>query len=144
MTEANKAMCWLTEHEEFHDNELVSEFDDNGIERRINKKVVSDHVAWLYNKASLHGIDVFFQKIRRRLSMLERPIHSASNNGRTWHGYSPYNPAMVVKMLEIYRVVHNYIDLPPEGKKAEKTTPAMRLGLAQAPLDYKDILYFNE
>lgn len=58
--------------------------------------------------------------------MLERPIYSASNAGRTWNGYGAYNPAMVVKMLEIFRVVHNFIDV----RKEDKTTPAMRLGLA--------------
>lgn len=119
MSESNKYMCWLTEHDEF---DLT-------------------HKAWLYNKASLHGVDSFFQKIRRRISMFERPIHSASNAGRTWSGYAAYNPAMVVKMLEIYRVVHNYVDFRKEG--GEKTTPATRLGLAKAPLDYKDVLYFE-
>ena len=36
---------------------------------------------------------------------------------------------------------HNYIDTPEKG---EKTTPAMRLGLADAVLDYGDVLYFRE
>jgi transposase-like protein len=117
MAEANKAMCWLTEHSE-GDMDLT-------------------HKAWLYNKATLHGVDSFFQKVRRRVAMLERPIGSASNNGRIWNGYGAYNPSMVVKMVEIYRVVHNYIDV----KKGDKTTPAMRLGLAQARLDYKTVLY---
>ncbi len=117
MSEANKAMCWLTEHDEY---DLT-------------------HQAWLYNKASLHSVDSFFEKIRRRVAMLERPIHSASSAGRTWHGYGAYNPAMVTKMLEIFRVVHNYIDI----SKTDKKTPAMRLGLAKAPLSYKTVLYFK-
>ncbi len=50
------------------------------------------------------------------------------------------NPAMVVKMLEIFRVVHNYIDI----RKDDKKTPAMILGLAKAPLDYKNVLYFKQ
>lgn len=119
MSESNKAMCWLTEH---------SDFD-------------LDHQAWLYNKASLHGVDSFFQKIRRRIAMFERPIHSSANNGRTWNGYAAYNPAQVVKLLEIFRVVHNYIDVRKDDGK--KTTPAMRLGLAKAPIDYKTVLYFG-
>jgi hypothetical protein len=72
--------------------------------------------------------------------MLERPIHSASSAGRVWNGYGAYNPAMVIKMLEIFRVVHNYIDIRKEDKK----TPAMRLGLAKAPLSYKNVLYFSK
>ena len=96
-----------------------------------------DHQAWLYNKASLHGVDSYFNQVRRRLSLLERPIHSKSNQGRIWNGYSPYNPGNVVKVLDIMRTVHNYILTGKDGK-----TPAVRLGLAQAPLDYEDIIYF--
>lgn len=127
MAESNKAMCWLTEHEEF---DLV-------------------HKAWLFNKASLHGVDSFFQKVRRRMSMFERPIHSSGNAGRTYSGYACYNPQHVVKMLEMFRVVHNYIDTKKEKvlidgvEKMVQTTPAMRLGLAQAPVDYKTILYYE-
>lgn len=121
MAEANKAMCWLTEHNE-GDMDLT-------------------HKAWLYNKASLHGVDSFFQKVRRRMSMFERPIHSSSSAGRTYNGYGCYNPSHAVKMLEIFRVVHNYIDKKKEDGVV--TTPAMRLGLANAPLDYKDILYYE-
>ena len=119
MCESNKAMCWLTEHQDYD----------------------LDHQAWLYNKASLHGIDSFFEKIRRRIAMFERPIHSAANSGRTWNGYAAYNPAMVTKMLEIFRVVHNFIDVRKD--KDDKTTPAMRLGLANTPMSYKTVLYFE-
>ena len=118
--EAEKKMCWLTEHDEYD----------------------LDHIAWLYNKASLHGVDSFFQKIRRRIAMLERPIHSSANRQRTWNGYAPYNPNMVIKMLDIFRVVHNYVDVKKETGQSP-TTPATRIGLAKAPIDYKDILYFQ-
>ncbi len=97
-----------------------------------------DHRAWLYNKASLHNVDAFFNQVRRRLSLLERPIHSKANNGRIWNGYAPYNPANIAKTLDIIRTVHNYI---LTGK--DRKTPAQRLGLAQAPLGYEDIIYFS-
>ncbi len=97
------------------------------------------HKAWLYNKASLQGVDSFFNQVRRRLSLLERPIHSKSNKGRIWNGYSPYDPGNVTKVLDIMRTVHNYILPGKDGK-----TPAERLGLAQAPLDYEDIIYFSQ
>lgn len=119
MAEANKAMCWLTEHNDF---DLT-------------------HKAWLYNKASLHAVDSFFMKVRRRIAMFERPIHSSSSAGRTWNGYGAYNPQMVMKLLEIFRVVHNYIDTRKDDGLV--TSPAMRLGLAQAPIDYKTILYYE-
>lgn len=128
MAEANKAMCWLTEHDGYD----------------------LDHKAWLYNKASLHGVDSYFERIRRRLAMFERPIHSQGNNGRTWNGYAAYNPQTAVKLLEIFRIVHNYIEIKKDkvkGKDGKEqtviTTPAMRLGLAKAPLDYKTVLYFK-
>jgi hypothetical protein len=99
----------------------------------------TEHQAWLYNLASLHGVDAFYNQVRRRLSLLERPIHSKANNGRIWNGYSPYNPANVAKALDIMRTVHNYILTGDDGK-----TPAQRLGLAQSPLDYDDIIYFPQ
>ena len=47
MGEPEKAMCYLTD---------IQEYDE-------------EHLAWLYNKASLHAIDRFMQ-FRRRLSLL--------------------------------------------------------------------------
>lgn len=118
MSEPNKAMCWLTEYD--------------------SEEMDLTHKAWLYNKASMHAVDSFFQKVRRRIAMLERPIESASTS-RTYNGYGAYNPAMIQKLLEIFRVVHNYIDTKKED--GVETTPTMRLGLANAPLTYKTVLY---
>ena len=120
MSEPEKAMCWLTEHDKFDE----------------------DHVAWLYNKATLHGVDSFFAKVRRRISLFERSINSASSTGRVWNGYSAYNPAIVGKLLDIFRVVHKYVDTR-KVKGIAPTTAAMRFGLAKAPTDYKDILYYE-
>jgi len=86
MSEPEKAICYLTNHNDYDE----------------------DHQAWLYTKASMHGIDCFFMQVRRRLSLLERPIASASSVGRMWHGYSAYNPAVIVKLLDIFRVYYNY------------------------------------
>lgn len=94
--------------------------------------------------AGLHAVDAFFQKVRRRRSLLERPIHSSANAGRVWNGYAAYNPATVQKLLDIFRVVHNFIDKRQTKKGGIKTitTPATRLGSAQAPLTYGDAIYF--
>lgn len=116
MSEPEKAVAYLTDLDDYEE----------------------DHKAWLYNKASLHGVDSFFNQVRRRLSLLERPIHSKSNKGRIWNGYSPYAPGNVTKVLDIMRTIHNYILTGKDGK-----TPAERLGLAKAPLDYEDIIYFT-
>ncbi|MGO9954147.1 MAG: hypothetical protein ACLPN1_18315 [Dissulfurispiraceae bacterium] len=79
MSEPEKAVCYLTD---------IQGYDE-------------DHLAWLYNKASLHAIDRFFMQVRRRLSLLERPIATPSSSGRKWYGYSAYNPAIIIKMLNI-------------------------------------------
>jgi hypothetical protein len=79
MSEPEKAACHLTDYGDYNEG----------------------HQAWLYNKASMHGIDCFFMQVRRRLSLLERPISSASGTGRRWFGYSAYNPESIVKMLDI-------------------------------------------
>ena len=76
--------------------------------------------------------------IRRRLSLLERPVATPSASGRTWYGYAAYNPATIVKLLEIFRVAYNYVWAGQDGK-----TPAMRLGLAKAPIALEDLLYFD-
>ncbi|TMO61011.1 hypothetical protein CWC18_12365 [Pseudoalteromonas aurantia] len=100
----------------------------------------SEHQANLYRKGSLHAIDRFFQKLRRRVNIFERPFQSGTNQGRTWNGYSPYNPALYQKMADIYRVFYNYCDTSKKYKK----TPAMRLGLAKGPVDIEKIIYFNK
>ena len=116
MGEPEKAMCYLTD---------IQGYDE-------------DHLAWLYNKASLHAIDRFFMQIRRRLSLLERPISSQARLGRRWLGYGPYKPAIVGKLLDIFRVFYNFVEV---GKN--KQTPAMRLGLAKEKVTIEDIIYYQ-
>lgn len=115
MSEPEKAVCYLTDYGDYD----------------------PDHLARLYNKAGLHGIDPFFMQVRRRLSVLERPIATSSANYRTWYGYSAYNPATIVKLLGIFRVFYNYC---LAGK--DKETPAMRLRLAKGKINLEDIIYF--
>lgn len=116
MSEPEKAVCPLT---------TLKGMDD-------------DHVACLLDKASLHAVDSYFNRTRRRVAMLERSMKSASNEGRVYHPYASYSPRRVQEAMDIFRTVHNYV-LVGEDKK----TPAMRLGLARAPLDYEDIIYFK-
>jgi len=116
MGEPEKAMCYLTD---------LHGYDE-------------DHLAWLYNKASLHAIDRFFMQVRRRLSLLERPISSSASPGRRWFGYGPYKPVMVGKLLDIFRIFYNFVE---EGQN--KQTPAMRLGLAKGKVTVEDIVYYQ-
>lgn len=114
--EPDKKVCWLTDMGDY----------------------TEDHAAALYLKASLHAVDRFFMRARRMLSLAERPIASASAARRTWHGYSPYNPAHLQRILEIFRVHYNYCVKCQDGK-----TPAMRLGLARGPVELEKILAFD-
>ena len=97
-----------------------------------------DHQARLLLKVSLAGIDNFFQRVRRSINPLERPIQTASRGRRTWHGYSPYNPAMVDKVLDIYRTMDNFVEIGKDGQ-----TPAMQIDLAKGVVAPDDILYFS-
>jgi transposase-like protein len=116
MSEPAKKVCWLTD---------MGDYD-------------TDHAAHLYLKASLHAVDRFFMQTRRLLSLAERSIVTASKDRRVWHGYSAYKPENLAKVLEIFRVYYNYCKV---GK--DKRTPAMRLGLARAPVPIEDVLYFD-
>lgn len=119
-SEPEKAMCLLTDFQ-----------DDT--EKRYSHK----HMANLYRKASLRGIDRFFMLVRRRLSLLERPFGTAGRGGRTWYAYSPYQPENAAALLDIFRVFYNFCI---KGK--DKQTPAMRLGLATSVVPLEDILNF--
>jgi transposase-like protein len=106
------------------------------------------HKAAIFDRASLHRVDNFFQQIRRKLSLLERPMATSSGTWRVWRGYTPYNPAMIEKILDIYRVFHNYVKLgdaerTEDGAPVAPATPAMKLGLARGPIRIEDILYFG-
>jgi hypothetical protein len=106
------------------------------------------HLAALYSRATMHAVDRYLMQIRRLLMMLERPI-TTRTAGITWHGYSPYNPTIVQKLLDIFRVHYNYCKTEekarrgPDGKPLPKRTPAMKLGLAKGVIRIEDILYFN-
>src|SRR5664279_131658 len=57
---------------------------------------------------------------------------------RIWHGYSPYNPEVLAKLLDIYRVFYNFIH-PGQDKR----TPAMRLGLVRTVTNLEDVIGFQ-
>jgi hypothetical protein len=88
-----------------------------------------DHLARLYMKATLRGVDRFFMQIRRRISILERPLATANNANRRWHGYGAYSPLVVERALSIFKVYYNYCLVGEDG-----CTPAMRLGLTVKPV----------
>jgi hypothetical protein len=102
-SEPDKRVCWLTD---------MGDYD-------------ADHAARLYRKATLHSVDRFFMQARRRLSLAERGVSSASSAGRIWNGYSAYRPGNLAKVLEIFRVFYNFsveagIGAPFEHRRAPR------------------------
>lgn len=101
----------------------LTDFGDYDIER----------LAHIYMRLTMRGIDRFFMQVRRRLSLMERPITTA-NAKKTWHGYSAYSPLVAMQVLSIFRVYYNYA-LAGEDKK----TPAMRIGLADRIISLEEL-----
>jgi DNA polymerase III epsilon subunit len=109
-----------------------------------------DRVQHSLEQASLHGVDNWFQILRRHLNMLERPVTSATNS-RRWNAYAGYNPEWMSKLIEIKRVYFNYCMTDERSNKKKfkgrekptRTTPAMRLGLANKVYTAEEILGFN-
>ncbi|MBA2079843.1 hypothetical protein PCA_15195 [Rhodanobacter sp. PCA2] len=91
-----------------------------------------------YARASLRSIDRYFMQIRRKIHLLERPIHSSSADGRAFYGYSAYSALVVIRLLDIFRVTYNF---HLTGK--QKTTPAQRLGLTDRVWTLDEILAFE-
>jgi transposase-like protein len=117
MSEPEKAVCYLTDRNDMEEMQL----------------------AHLYHMASLHKIDSFFNQIRARLNPLDRPMKSSSNRGGSYLRYQVYKPELVQKLLDIFRVYHNF---HLKGHD-DKLTPAMRLVLARAPIPIDDIINFR-
>lgn len=84
-------------------------------------------------EATLSYVDRFMMIVRRRLSLLERPLKMYEL--RSWFAYSPYNPQVACRVLELLRVVYNLHLAGKDGK-----TPAMRLGLTERPLSLDEIV----
>ena len=117
--EPGKAVHWITERD--------------GIRR--------DKISPLMVMATLNATDRPFQSLRRRITFFERSISTASGartTGAKWNGYATYNPAVLVKVLEIFRIYYNFVLTGKDGK-----TPAQRLGVAKKAYTVRDILYYK-
>ena len=114
LNEPQKAMAWLTADPDLDEN------------RRAD----------LFLRSGLGVIDNVFLKTRRLFNAMERPIDTAGGHKTVWHGYAPYNPAMLEKYVTIFRTVNNFVFVGDDG-----ATPAMRLGFAKQPLEYEDIVW---
>lgn len=114
MDEPEKMLCWLT---------------------RIGPSV-DDEVLAMFLGVSMNGVDNVLQQVRRRISMLERPLKTASAQRAGWNGYGFYKPKNVQPSLNILRCYLNFCVV----RERDNKTAAMRLGIAQKPYTIEDIL----
>ena len=114
LNEPHKAVSWLTP----------------------DPSIGDDRKADMFLRSGLGRVDNVFLKTRRLFNALERPLSASSGQHTVWHGYAPYNPAMLEKYVTIFRAVNNFVFVGDDG-----ATPAMRIGFAKAPLDFADLLW---
>lgn len=87
-----------------------------------------------------NATNTFIQHIRRRLSILERPLTTARGDGKSYI-YSNFNPKYAQMALTILRTYYNFCF--PYKTKKEVGTPAQRLGLTDKQFSLKDIIYLR-
>lgn len=87
------------------------------------------------SRATLRAVDRYFMQVRRKISVLERPIRTSSTAWRAWQGYSAYSPRVVMQVLEIFRVVYNF-----HLVGQDRRTPAERLGVADRRIPLGDLI----
>lgn len=85
--------------------------------------------------------DTFMQQIRRRISLLERPLVTARADKKSYI-YANYSPQYAQYLVTILRVYYNFCD-GKKDKEGKLLTPAMRLGIADKVYDWNDILYLK-
>lgn len=88
-----------------------------------------------FARASLRTVDRYFMQVRRKIHVLERPISTSSQANRRWYGYSAYSPLVVMRLLEIFRVVYNFHLIGQQD-----TTPAQRLGIVESAYSLDGLL----
>ena len=98
-------------------------------------------IANLVLNVSDYSTNSFMQQIRRRLSILERPLVTARGDGKSYI-YTNFNPKYAQYSLTILRTFYNFCEATKD-LDGEKRTPAQRLGITDKQFDLKDILYLR-
>nr|WP_252183448.1 hypothetical protein [Rossellomorea vietnamensis] len=87
-----------------------------------------------------NATNTFIQQIRRRLSILERPLTTARGDGKSYI-YSNFNPKYAQMAMTILRTYYNFCFITRAGKDFK--TPAQRLGIANKQYSINDIIYMQ-
>lgn len=100
------------------------------------QKVFTCHVC--YTSSLLKNNRAILEEYHRQhatnLRFAARPGRTPSSGGQAWERYHLYRPDLMVKIIEIYRFAHNWLD-----DRKTKETPAMRLGLARGRIYEHDL-----
>lgn len=88
-----------------------------------------------------HATNSFIQQIRRRVSILERPLVTARGDGKSYI-YANFNPKYAQYALTILRTFYNFCNVQ-KGNDKQMLTPAQRIGLTDKVFDLKDIIYMS-
>lgn len=100
-----------------------------------------EHIANMVLKVSDKATGNFMQAIRRRLSILERPLVTARGDGKSYI-YTNSNPKYAQYAITILRTYYNFC-LPIYSSNKKKTTPAQQIGITNKKFDLSDIIYFK-
>ncbi|MFE4813566.1 insertion element protein [Peribacillus simplex] len=100
----------------------------------------SIELARMIQKINNKSTDTFINQIRRRLSILERPLVTARGDGKSYI-YSNFNPKYGQYAVTILRTFYNFCK--PYKSNGKLATPAQRLGIADRVFDWKDIIYLR-
>ena len=132
--------------------------------KHIDLKALTDVDEGVLDEASLFPIDVWFNQLSRRLTMVERPHRiretdnkkkriendlSATGKFQKWNLYASYNPKYACMLIEMSRIFNNFVLTDAKqirnqkGCKRKPTTPAQRLGLIDEQFDIYDIIEFS-
>lgn len=95
-------------------------------------------LASLLVRVNDNAINGFFQTVRRRLSILERPLVTARGDGKSYI-YSNFNPKYSQMAITILRTYYNFCI--PYKSPGNHQTPAQRLGIAERVYTWDDIIY---
>ena len=90
-----------------------------------------------YLNASLFPVKRFYERLQNRVSLLSGDGNNKT--GAVWNMYGAYKPSVLIKLIEIFRVYHNYVLTDKFGE-----TPAQRLGLAKKVCSINEILSDKE
>ncbi|WP_407271343.1 insertion element protein [Radiobacillus sp. PE A8.2] len=150
----------LFQHHSFHKEVTLPtgthfEYADNPIEHPL--ATIDRGRRWVDCKTNLSSVEpreianmimnvndnatnTFIQQIRRRLSILERPLTTARGDGKSYI-CSNFNPKYAQMAMTILRTYYNFCFITRAGKDSK--TPAQRLGIANKQYSINDIIYMQ-